>query len=275
MLEPNFSESQLQEAVNTAFIRFIFEERGVWTFANVPSLFDEFELGWDSAFYFNWISHPLLEEHEGCNFFIQYKLSYELTTRGAGQWDNWNEAYLRFKIPHCTKGNDGKYVDDYHQWERLKALANNNYPVFYATNSTLSKDTLKKVSKNGNLLPETPFLDVRGVALLHKYVTFTSSSDFFLLHSEIEKSAKVPFDQVLGRLKETRNISLSESNSMLYKSLKEIKVDEEAWQEDLSQIAGSISEQDQIEKIWLVRSLLIRFFRKHVGVQLYWYPMNG
>lgn len=275
MLEPNFSESQLQEAVNSALIRFIFEERGEWAFANVPSLFDEFELGWDSAFYFPWISHPLLEEHEGCNFFIQYKLSYELTTRGAGQWEDWNEAYLRFKIPHSTKGSDGKYLDDYHQWKRLKSLANDNYPTFYATNSTLSKDTLKEVSKNGNLLAETPFLDVRDITLRHKHVTFTSSSNFFLLHSEIEKSTKVTFENILGNLKESRKTSLSESNGLLYKSLKELEIYEKAWQEDLAKIATSMSDQNVLGTAWYIRSLLIRFFRQHIGVQLYWYPMNG
>lgn len=62
---------------------------------------------------------------------------------------------------------------------------------------------------------------------------------------------------------------------MLYKSLKEIQVGEEAWQEDLAKITDSISEQDKIGNIWSVRSLLVRFFMQHIGVQLYWYPLNS
>lgn len=275
MLEPNFSESQLQEAVNSAFIRLIFEERGEWAFANVPSLFDEFLLGWDSAFYFPWLPYPILEDHEGCNFFIQYKLSCELTTRGAGQWEDWGEPYLRFKILHSTKGPDNKHQDDYHQWERLKELANKNYPTFYATNSTLSKDTLRKLSKNGYLLRNTPFLDVRNIAYLHKYVTFTRNSDFFLLHSEIEKSSKVDVDVILARLQETKKLSMPESNRVLYKSLKELEVSDESWQADLRQISDSLSSGDEVVSVWFIRSLLSNFVRRHIGAQLYWYPGHG
>ncbi len=275
MLEPNFSESQLQEAVNSAFIRLIFEESGEWAFANVPSLFDEFVLGWDSAFYFPWLPHPSLEEHEGCNFFIQYKLSCELTTRGAGQWEDWNKSYLRFKIPHSTKGRDSRHQDDYHQWERLKELASKNYPTFYATNSTLSKENLREISKNGSLLCNTPFLDVRDITQLHKHVTFTRDSDFFLLHSEIEKSLKIDIDVIFGRLRETRKISMSESNRLLYGSLKELVVYDESWQADLRQISDSLSSESEVRNVWFVRSLLSNFVRRHIGAQLYWYPGHG
>lgn len=275
MLEPNFSESQLQQAVNSAFIRLIFEECEQWAFANVPSLFDEFWLGWDSAFYFPWLPHPSLEEHEGCNFFIQYKLSYELTTGGAGQWEYWKEPYLRFKIPHKTKGPNGKHQDDFHQWERLKELANQNYPTYYATNSTLNKDNLKEISKNGSLLSKTPFLDVRDITQLHKYVTFKQKSDFFLLHSEIEKTSKVSSDVIFGRLRETRKNSLSESNRLLYRSLEELAVNDESWRLDLRQISDSLSSESELDKVWIVRSLLSNFVRHHIGAHLYWYPTHG
>jgi hypothetical protein len=138
MRDPNFSESQLQQAVNTAFIRYVLEKHGIWVFANIPSLIDEFDLGWDSAFHFPWLPHLPQPDHQGSNFFIQYKLSGELTSPGAKEWQHWNSAYFRFKIPHSTKDSTGSFVDDYHQWDRLKELANQNYPTFYATNSTLT-----------------------------------------------------------------------------------------------------------------------------------------
>ncbi len=164
MREPNFSESQLQQAVNSAYIRYLFETRGNWVFANVPSLFDEFNLGWDSAFYFPWLPQLPADDHEGCNFFLQYKLSGHLTSAGAKEWSFWNNEYFRFKIPHSTRNASGTFLDDYHQWDRLKELANLNYPTFYVTNSTLSKNVLKNEYSSGTLLNSTPLLDVRLIA---------------------------------------------------------------------------------------------------------------
>jgi len=69
MRDPNFSESQLQQAVNCAYIRHIYEARSQWVFAHVPSLFTEFDLGWDSAFYFPWLHPPPENDYEGCNYF--------------------------------------------------------------------------------------------------------------------------------------------------------------------------------------------------------------
>ena len=117
MREPNFSESQLQQAANTAFIRRVFESHGYWPFAYVPSLFAEFDLGWDTAFHLPWLPHMPSPNDEGCNFFLQYKLSGELTSQGAKEWSHWGAGYFRFKIPHSTRDASGSFVDDYHQVE--------------------------------------------------------------------------------------------------------------------------------------------------------------
>ena len=276
MRDPNFSESQLQQAVNTAFIRYVFEKHGIWVWGNVPSLIDEFDLGWDSAFYFPWLPHLPHPDHEGSNFFIQYKLSGELTSAGAKEWLHWNTAYFRFKIPHSTKDSTGSFVDDYHQWDRLKDLANQNYPTFYATNSTLSKDDMRNASKAGTLLDDIPLLDVRGVVSLHKHVTFTPTSTSFLLHSEKEESSKASFAATIEKLSEERTTSLNKASDSLLRFLKEIGGNDEVWNSDLIKIRQAADNQAPRRiQAWVVQILLASFVRKHLGAEMLWLPKNG
>ena len=276
MRDPNFSESQLQQAVNSAYIRHIFEARGQWVFAHVPSLFDEFDLGWDSAFYFPWLHHPPENDHEGCNFFIQYKLSGQLTSPGAKQWKFWNTEYFRFKIPHSTRDENGTFIDDYHQWERLKELANNDYPTFYATNSTLSKDEIITESNSGTLLNTIPMLDVRSVASLHKLVTFTPSSDYFLMHSEKEEVKKHFFSNVTEVLSSQSFEHPRESNAKLLKILSGMEKENESWHADISKI-DQITDAPipAILRPWIKRSKIANFVLKHIGANMLWLPKNG
>jgi hypothetical protein len=276
MREPNFSESQLQQAVNTAYIRRIHEQHGIWVFANVPSLIDEFDLGWDSAFYFPWLPHSPLVDHEGCNFFVQYKLSSELTSAGAKEWEHWGTQYFRFKIPHSTRDVSGQFVDDYHQWNHLKALANQNYPTFYATNSTLSKDLLRQASQAGTLLADIPLLDVRSVEALHKHVTFIQDSTFFLLHSEKEKASRGSFVTVMEKLAEQSTASLKVSAELLLRILKKIGRNDEMWNSDLSKITQAHRIRVPNRLLPLVTHLLISsFVRKHLGAEMLWFPKKG
>ncbi|MDP1773022.1 MAG: hypothetical protein Q8L15_12120 [Methylobacter sp.] len=276
MRDPNFSESQLQQAVNTAYIRKIFEVSGQWVFANVPSLFDEFDLGWDSAFHFPWLHYPPADNHEGCNFFLQYKLSGQLTSAGAKEWQFWNLEYFRFKIPHSTRNASGAFVDDFHQWERLKELANLNYPTFYATNSTLSKDDLKNESNASTLLNTIPMLDVRTVVNLHKHVTFTPHSPHFLMHSEKEEIMKTSFAEAIELLYELPTETLDESNKRLLHTLGEIGGKDENWIADFSKIRqlrdGPFPDRF---RPWIMQSVLSSFIRKHVGANMLWVPKNG
>jgi hypothetical protein len=265
MKEPNFSESQLQQAANTAFIRRVFEHHGYWPFAHVPSLFAEFELGWDTGFYFPWLPHMPSAIDEGCNLFLQYKLSIELTSSSAKEWSQWGVKYFRFKIPHST--------DDYHQWDSLKALANKNYPTFYATNSTLSKAELQNALEKGTLLNHVPLLDVRAVAGVHKHVTFTPDSKIFALHSEKEEVKKQSFTSVLDLLAEGKQSSIRDSNIQLQKTLREIGGNEENWSRDLERIDSTLNQTFPRDiQPWIKHTLLSSFLRKYVGVELLWLP---
>lgn len=274
MHEPNFSESQLQQAVNTAYIRHAYEIYGEWVFANVPSLVAEYHLGWDTAFHFPWHPHPPLPDQEGCNFFIQYKLSIELTSAGAKEWEYWNAQYFRFKIPHGTISSAGRSVNDYHQWDRLKTLADKGYPTFYATNATLRKDDLRTALEAGTLLNDVPVLDVRDMEKRHKHVTFTASSDFFLLHSEKEQLPRISFSAAIERLPDNRVTSLERAGDLLLREFREIAGPDEGWYEDLQRIAQL---QDRTprgpDRAWLTQMLLSSFAKRHFGVQLLWLPM--
>lgn len=272
MREPNFSESQFQQATNTAFIRQIFEHHGSWAFAHVPSLIAEFELGWDTAFHLPWLPYLPSADDEGCNFFLQYKLSGELTSPGAKEWSQWGGAYFRFKIPHSTCDAGGNFVDDYHQWHRLKALAGKNYPTFYATNSTLQKAELQKALEAGNLLDYVPLLDVRIITKEHKHVTFTPSSQFFLLHSEMEDATKRSFSATFGLLTESQQSPFLASADKLLMALSEFEQTAEGWHRDLARINSTTQELPRRIKAWVRHVLLGSFIRKHVGAELLWFP---
>jgi len=274
MREPNFSESQLQQAVNTAFIRHVFNLHGEWIFANVPSLCAEYDLGWDSAFYLRWLPYIRADDHEGCNFFIQYKLSVLLTSAGAKQWKFWGSEYFRYKIPYSAKDANGDFVDDYHQWERLKELADRNYPTFYATNETLSKDELKARYDDGTLLDFIPLLDVRNVSGLHKFVTFTNDSSYFLLHSEKEESKKLSFSKALRVIYEEPTTNISESNELILEALKVMGEADESWRNDLLRINQVVNLPEPLRP-WIKRHMIIRFIRKHIGAEMMWLPKKG
>ncbi|MFA5850960.1 MAG: hypothetical protein WC833_13900 [Bacteroidales bacterium] len=189
MIETNYSESQLQQLINTEITFRVFRGRGVFSVPIVIDLVEEFGLGWDTAFYFPWLHFPPHAGHRGGNFFIQYKLSDEIEGRNGKHYKDWKESYLRFFIPH-KKGSNL----DYHQYDRLKEIANAGYPVYYATNQVMTFNDLKALAEQMNLLDKTPFLNINYISQYHKEVTFTRNSTHFLLHSEIEKSNKTSWE---------------------------------------------------------------------------------
>lgn len=186
----------------------------------------------------------------------------------------WNEEYFRFKIPHSTKDDKGKFVDDYHQWECLKKLADQGYPTFYATNATLSKDALQKSTRRGTLLDETPLLDVRGVKALHKHVTFTEESEIFMLHSDTEESPKKSFRDLFDVLRQTKSTSLENSTKTIINSLSEMGNGNEEWRNDLSRITALPRIDPRSLQAWRKYVMLTSFVRKHIGSELLWLPDN-
>jgi hypothetical protein len=118
METPNFSESQLQQLVNTEITMNLFSKEGKIYIPNIVNLIQENSLGWDTAFYFLWLTAPPNPIHRGCNFFIQYKLSNLIEGHRAKEWIYWRKPYLRFKIPYPTKDKITKIsIDDYNQFQ--------------------------------------------------------------------------------------------------------------------------------------------------------------
>lgn len=272
MIEPGFSESQLQQAANISFSMKIGRRHGRPPYFYVPSLLAEFNLGWDTGFFLPWFPYAPRESDHGCNFFVQYKLSVVLTSSGAKEWSHWGEEYFRFKIPHSRRNSTGTFVDDYHQWHRLKALADLSFPTFYATNALCDKDEFMREFEAGNVLDHVPLLDVRGVANEHKYVTFTANSGAFALHSELEESNRRSFSDVLRSLPdEEEQTTIAQAITRVERAVIEIGAKDEAWTRDLERLREDLNTpMPQELKPWIKFSLLAAFLRKHIGVAMYW-----
>ena len=165
---PNFSESQLQQFVNTEITMQLYLHKKILINPTIVSLVKEYKLWWDTAFNFPWLLVPKNPDHKGCNFFIQYKLSELIEGHRGKEWSYWNMPYLRFQIPYSTKDNNNLSFDDYHQFDCLKDLANQDYYVFYATNHVVKDNELFNIAATQHLLDEIPFLDVSKISGRHK-----------------------------------------------------------------------------------------------------------
>jgi hypothetical protein len=274
--EPNFSEAQLQNAINTAYARAAFEHHGHWIMARVPTLLAEFDLGWDSAFYFPWLPYAPSVQNKGCNFFVQYKLSNTLLTSSAKEWDDWKRSYLRFRIPHVRQDSTTKkIVDDYHQWDRLKDLANRGYPVFYATNWTIEEADLDSAFRDGTLLDRVPSLDVRGVRSRHKHVTFTENSAGFRLHSAPERVPKTSLSEALVALGDEEMVSVGQATQSIIGSAREMWASSNRrFSEDLENVDSPQIDQlfPQPFRPWVKRARLSGLLRRHFAIELLWRP---
>lgn len=211
MIEPNFSESQLQQVVNTEITIRLFLRTGQMYHPTIVSLIKEYDLGWDTAFYFPWLLQTPHPKHRGCNFFIQYKLSELVEGARGNEYSSWGCPYLRFKIPHLTKDETtGKYFYDYNQFDRLKELADAKYYTYYATNHLVYDHQLFRLADSQQLLDEIPFLDVSLITDYHPKVTFTERGSFFLLHSEVKKIDIVRWENIFPSIRKTEGTALSE-----------------------------------------------------------------
>jgi len=267
MTEANFSESQLQQAVNTAYVRRVAEVQGFYPLPIVPSLIAEAELGWDAGFYFPWISYPPSVDDKGCNLFLQYKLSVELVSAGAKEWSSWNKAYYRFKIPHNE--------DDYHQWEQLKKLADKGYPTYYATNATLLLAVLMAAYQAGTLPENIPLLDVRLVKDQHKHVTFTPTSKQFLLHSEKEEIQKTTVAALLSSDHHGPIMSWREATDRVVDDLTGLEGEDERWGAELTRLREQTAATPEPVRSVVKWTLAASFVRRHLGAQMLWRPLRG
>lgn len=286
MQEPKFSESQLQQAANAAFIQRVSASGFTPPFVYVPSLIAEHGLGWDSAAYLPWLPIPPDPENEGCNFFVQYKLSLQLNTSNAKEWHYWGDDYFRFKIPHASRPHGGPTFDDFHQWERLKDLADNGFPTFYATNGLLAKNALISQYRAGTLLHHVPVLDVRTVASKHRHVTFRPGAPHFRLHSELEEVPMRSFSRALDALVNEDQMSLEKATDLVVEALLALRpsddrpLGEELFLEVASKqyvdSTGDKAGRENRRMRVLVRRLgVMAAVQRHLGAFLLWCPKGS
>ena len=265
MGKPNFGECQIQQCLNSEFTLWARGEHKRHVSAVVPTLTKEKALGWDSGFFFPWLPYVPLADQNGCNFFLQYKLSTLMVGTNAKQYSDWREPYFRFKIPHEKKVNRHT-VDDFHQYEALRALSKKQCEVYYATNQVTTRDELLDLAENQNLIDNTPFLDVRDVTAPHYYATFTTSSEHFWLHSEPTYARRVPGQQLKERVVGGEARSLAKDNTLLFEIVCELLANTPALRRELLAYekigtwTRCSNEELEAQRFVFLQAALIRYF---------------
>lgn len=286
-MKPNFSEFQLQQEISVSLYTYFKNEYGIDIDLYVPSLLEEAKLGWDHAFF-----HPNLHtpNHKGNNFFIQYKISEKITSNRGKEWNEWGREYFRFEIPH--KGND------YHQWDLLKKIADEGFPVLYVTNSVLKVIELFEMRKNNTLLDQTPALDIRNINR-HRHVTFTENCNNFKLHSFVEFDLKDNLRNKIKNIIELHNgkISLSDLTDRLFRLIQDINdhliremerkkyiyaqehdkqesslIDLRHWVNWNRQYTNLVHAFEYQENIYIKYIYLSNFFEKTMNAKMIWIP---
>jgi hypothetical protein len=239
MVEPNFSESQLQSMVNTEIVLNSLRDRGHYVIPIIISLVEEYDLGWDTGFYFPWILRPGSSNHRGCNFFLQFKLANLIEGPRGGQYSCWHDAYLRFQLPHNSKDeNTQQHFLDFHQYHRLRNIATQNYPVYYVANSVLYERELIALAQRRELLSETPFFDISAIDSEHRYLTYTRESQHGFLHSEPKQIKKIKWAEIIESYTEARATALESDIKVLIEPIRNFEREME------------ISEQRRIDYIF-------------------------
>lgn len=198
MIEPDFGEFQLQQLFNNELARKL-PAFGIQPI--IPTQPEEKDLGWDTGFYIPGLKTPDPLQ-KNCNLFLQYKLSKIVIGSQGGQWRYWRRPYFRFRIAMWKNtGHPGGNYPDFHQYEALKRLADNGYPTFYVTNSTVDLGELIAWANSKVLTDHNPTLDIRNISDRHIVATFTDDSNHFFLDSNPEKLPKMQIPSKV--LKET------------------------------------------------------------------------
>jgi len=241
----------------------------------VVSLIEEYDLGWDTAFYFPWLLETPHPKHRGCNFFIQYKLSELVEGARGSEYSSWGCSYLRFKIPHQTKnGTTGKYFYDYNQFNHLKELADARYHTYYATNHIVYDHQIFRLADSQQLLDDIPFLDVSLITGHHPKVTFTEHGSYFLLHSEANKIDIVRWENIFHSVRKTKGTALSEDVEYINELL--IRAEERL---GFSKVGGFLREKAKIaqvtESLRPIAEALIAAKYLRLYLNVYWYKMWG
>jgi hypothetical protein len=176
----------------------------------VISLPEEAVSGWDTGFFFPWLTAPGLDDHRGCNFFLQYKLATFLEGRRAGEWSFWREPYFRFRIPHNSKNpSTGDYFEDYHQLDALRGIAAKGYPVFFVANRTPYEARLFEIAKAQQLLDTQLCVGIEATLRNHRHVTFTETAPHCYMHSSPEERRLSDWGDILERSLESGTSELS------------------------------------------------------------------
>lgn len=233
MIEPDFCEAQLQALVNGEFC-FCCNQFSIVPIPHIPSLPEEAKLGWDTGFYSSNLPPPL-QNQKGCNLFIQYKRATLMEKKG-GKYSFWNYPYFQYQIPFQRKPSG--YALDYHQFDALVNLANLGFVCYYISNQTTDIDELVTRAMNRQIINNSCIIDVGDIKAQHKYVTYTRTSTFCLLHSEPSETKKIKsFDNILLQIKASIRSTINED----YEKLDMLLSDRPIWRKRVDELHSLVS----------------------------------
>lgn len=252
MLEPNFSEVQLQQMTNTEIFNRL---RGISSPTPIPIVIPQhYEdlWGWDTGIYIPWMGSRMMSQH-GCNLFIQFKLSVRYNTNRAIGWDDWRSAFLRFDMGYRE---DRGW--DFTQRNHLIDLSSKGFPVVYVTNHVLDFKQLISIALADQLCSTLPVLLISSNLANHKQISFTPTSTHFCLHSENEKAERSSINNILGQLKAS---DLATDLELLKSVIKRFEESVGIVEKTFQQLYESSQIKDlPYAKVRLIRWFLMRYF---------------
>lgn len=273
MIRPDFSEAQLQQLINTEIVFTLYRMHGKIFPSIVLFPWEEALLGWDTGYYFPWLKRPPHFNHKGCNFFIQFKISELIEGRKGREYKQWQCPYMRFHLYYLTKDPEqDRYVYDFSQFNILKNLSAENYPVYYSTNHILSHTELLGLANTITLLNVIPFLDITNIGSNHRSVTFTQNSPHFILYSEPEEIKITKWDQLLNTVKAGKSTDLTDDTKILSEFILRYEYDKK-----IDDTYGILAEMEKaktlpaeiliLAKAHVISKYLKRYF------DLYWFKL--
>lgn len=255
MDEPNFSEGQLQQLVNTEIFNLL---RGVHPDAIpivIPPWLEE-KWGWDTGFWLPWLGRRHSVQ-KGCNFFIQYKLSTLHDSKYSKGWKHWSKPFFRFNLGYRRKRRW-----DYSQRDALTRLVASRYRVAYVTNHVLDSVDLFNLATSNRLCSELPVLKAPRTLSRHGYVTFANPGSTFLLHSKKEEAQATHLKTLIESLEQS---SLSDDVQALTKIIRSFE-EAAGIREGTYQAALDRYSDLNVEKTAAQATLLWVFLRRYLGV---------
>lgn len=198
MGKTEFGEQQIRDLVNPSLVLYARQKYNSMIVPISPTPHLEHELGWDTGFCVPGL-RAMQDDTYGCNLFIQYKVSSHHESKHCAYHKLWSSRdYYLFRLYYTVHG-----TKDYHQLDNLIDLSNKGFMTVYVTNHVWELSELVKLYINQRIVHELPVLAVTHMLGQHSKVSFTDSSSYFCLHSDVSEARSFKLTNIIGDLRAT------------------------------------------------------------------------